>query len=228
MLLAGISGLFDDPFRAVVLLVAVAVSLLIAITFHEASHALTALRLGDDTAARLGRVTLNPKRHLDPAGTVMLLVVGFGWGKPVPVNPHRLRNGRTGMAMVSAAGPMANVALAFGFALLFRAGVFDGSITREELQSLSPMAWANLIAWYGVALNLLLAVFNLLPLPPLDGGGIIQGIAPRSWWPAVRQLQRYGPIVLMALILLTFATDVDPLGYVFRPVYAVADALRGV
>ena len=131
------------------------------------------------------------------------------------------------MALVSAAGPLANVALALVFALLFRAGVLDTSITREELQSVSPMAWASLIAWYGVALNLLLAVFNLLPLPPLDGGGIIQGIAPRSWWPAVRQLQRYGPMVLFALIALTFLTDVNPLGYVFRPVYAVADALRG-
>ena len=228
MLLAGIQGLFDDPFRAVVVLVAVAVSLLIAITFHEASHAITAQRLGDDTAARLGRVTLNPKRHLDPAGTVMLLVMGFGWGKPVPVNPSRLRTGRTGMAMVSAAGPMANVALAVGFALLFRIGVLDGSITRDELQSLSPVAWANLIAWYGVALNLLLAVFNLLPLPPLDGGGILQGIAPRSFRPAVVQLQRFGPIVLIALIALTFVTDIDPLGYVFRPVYAAAAALRGV
>ena len=226
MLLAGI-GLLDDPFRAFVWLVAIAVSLLIAITFHEASHAITALRLGDDTAARLGRVTLNPKRHLDPAGTVMLLIAGFGWGKPVPVDPSRLRTGRTGMAMVSAAGPMANVALAVGFALLFRVGVFDSNVTRDELQSLSPMAWASLIAWYGVALNLLLAVFNLLPLPPLDGGGIIQGIAPRSWWPAVRQLQRYGPMVLFALIALSFLTDVSPLGYVFRPVYAVADALRG-
>ena len=164
MLLAGI-GLLDDPFRAFVWFVAIAVSLLIAITFHEASHAVTALRLGDDTAARLGRVTLNPKRHLDPAGTVILLIAGFGWGKPVPVNPSRLRTGRTGMAMVSAAGPMANVALAVGFALLFRVGVLDSSITRDDLQSLSPMAWASLIAWYGVALNLLLAVFQPAAAP---------------------------------------------------------------
>ena len=228
MLLAGINGLFEDPLLAVVVFVAIAASLLIAITFHEASHAITARSLGDDTAARLGRVTLNPQRHLDPAGTVMLLIVGFGWGKPVPVNPSRLRNGRTGMAMVSATGPMANVALAVGFALLFRIGVLDGSISRDELQSLSPVAWANLIAWYGVALNLLLAVFNLLPLPPLDGGGIIQGIAPRSWWPAVVQLRRFGPIVLVGLIALTFVTNIDPLGFIFRPVYSVADALRGI
>ena len=228
MLLAGINGLFDDPFRAFVWFVAIAASLVIAITFHEASHAATARSLGDDTAARLGRVSLNPRRHLDPAGTVMLLIAGFGWGKPVPVNPSRLRTGRTGMALVSAAGPMANVALALGFALLFRVGVLDSSITRDELQSLSLPAWASIIAWYGVALNLLLAVFNLLPLPPLDGGGIIQGIAPRSWHPAVVQLQRFGPVVLIGLIALTFATDINPLGFIFRPVYAVADALRGV
>ena len=219
MLLAGINGLFDDPFRAFVWFVAIAVSLLIAITFHEAAHAITALRLGDDTAARLGRVSLNPRRHLDPAGTIMLLIAGFGWGKPVPVNPSRLRVGRTGMALVSAAGPMA---------LLFRVGVLDAGFTREDLQSASLPAWASIIAWYGVALNLLLAVFNLLPLPPLDGGGIIQGIAPRSWRPAVVQLQRFGPIVLMGLIALTFLTDISPLAYIFRPVYAVADALRGV
>ena len=227
MLLAGINGLFDDPFVALVWFVAIAASLLIAITFHEAAHAVTALRLGDDTASRLGRVTLNPRRHLDPAGTVMLLIVGFGWGKPVPVNTHRLRNGRRGMAMVSAAGPLANVALALGFALLFRIGVFDSDVTREELQALSLPAWVNIIAWYGVALNLLLAVFNLLPLPPLDGGGIIQGIAPRDWWPAVEQLRRYGPIVLLVLVMLTFVTDVSPLSVIFSPVYTVADALRG-
>lgn len=227
MLLAGINGLFDDPFVGFAWIVAVAASLLIAITFHEAAHAVTALRLGDDTAARLGRVTLNPRRHLDPAGTIMLLIAGFGWGKPVPVNTYRLRNGRAGMALVSAAGPMANVALALGFALLFRAGVFDGSITREELRSLSLPAWGSFIALYSVVLNLLLAVFNLLPLPPLDGGGILQGVAPRSCQPVVVQLQRYGPIALVALIALTFATDINPLGYLFRPVYTVAEALRG-
>ena len=227
MLLAGISGLFDDLFRAFAVFVAIAVSLLIAITFHEAAHAVSAQRLGDDTAARLGRVSLNPKRHLDPAGTAMLLVAGFGWGKPVPVNAYRLRNGMTDMAVVSAAGPAANVALALAFALLFRIGVLDPEITRQGLQSLDPMAWISWIATYGVLLNLVLAVFNLLPLPPLDGGGILAGTAPRSWRPAIEKLQRYGPIALIALIGVTIATNLNPLGFIFRPVAALASALIG-
>ena len=228
MLLAGINGRFDDPFMAFALFTAIAVSLLIAITFHEAAHAVSAQRLGDDTAARLGRVSLNPKRHLDPAGTVMLLVAGFGWGKPVPVNPHRLRSGMTAMAVVSAAGPAANVALALGFALLFRVGVLDADpITRSALQSFDPLAWASWIAVHCVLLNLVLAVFNLLPVPPLDGGGILEGTAPRSCRPAIAQLQRYGPIALIGVIAVSIATNLNPLGFILRPVNTVAGALIG-
>ena len=150
---------------------------------------------------RLGRITLNPKAHLDPAGTLMLLVAGFGWGKPVPVNSSLLRYGRRGMAMVAAAGPMSNVALAMAFALLFQIGLVDaGGVSRADLRALDPGAWANIVATYSVLLNLILAVFNLLPLPPLDGGGILTGIAPRGWLPLVGQLTRYGPIVLIVLI----------------------------
>ena len=227
MLLAGINGLFDDPFAAFALFAALAVSLLIAITFHEAAHAVAAQKFGDDTAARLGRVSLNPARHLDPAGTAMLLVAGFGWGKPVPVNTYRLPYGSTNMAAVSAAGPAANVALALAFALLFRIGLFDAEVTRQALQSLNPLAWASWIATYSVLLNLILAVFNLLPLPPLDGGGILAGTAPRSWTPAIARLERYGPIALIALIGLTIATNLNPLGFIFRPVNTLAGALIG-
>lgn len=227
MLLAGINGLFDDPFAAFALFVALAVSLLIAITFHEAAHAAVAQKFGDDTAARLGRVSLNPARHLDPAGTAMLLVAGFGWGKPVPVNTYRLPYGSTNMAAVSAAGPAANVALALAFALLFRIGLLDPEITRQGLQSLNPLAWASWIATYSVLLNLILAVFNMLPLPPLDGGGILAGTAPRSWTPAIARLERYGPIALIALIGLTIATNLNPLGFIFRPVSTLARALIG-
>lgn len=227
MLLAGINGLFDDPFAAFALFVALAVSLLIAITFHEAAHAAVAQKFGDDTAARLGRVSLNPARHLDPAGTAMLLVAGFGWGKPVPVNTYRLPYGSTNMAAVSAAGPAANVALALAFALLFRIGLLDPEITRQGLQSLNPLAWASWIATYSVLLNLILAVFNMLPLPPLDGGGILAGTAPRSWTPAIARLERYGPIALIALIALTIATNLNPLGFIFRPVSTLATTLIG-
>lgn len=228
MLLAQTDLLLDDPFAFFVLLAAVAVSLLAAITFHEAAHAYSASKLGDSTAARLGRITLNPKAHLDPMGSVMVLVAGFGWGKPVPIDPGRLRHGRQGIALVSAAGPMANIALALVIASLFQIGLLEAEgFSRAALRTLDLGAWANLIAAYSVLLNLVLAVFNLLPLPPLDGGGILAGIAPREWLPAVEQLQRYGPIVLVAVIGLSILTDLDPLRFLFGPVIDFANLLMG-
>lgn len=228
MLLAGLNGLFQDPFLAFAVFVAVAVSLLIAITFHEAAHAVLADRFGDDTAALLGRVSLNPRRHLDPAGTAMLLVAGFGWGKPVPVDPRRIPGDSLEMAAVSAAGPAANVALALGFALLFRVGLFDADVTLEELRSFDLLAWGSWIARFSVLLNLVLAAFNMLPMQPLDGGGILMGTAPRSWLPAIARLQRYGPIVLVGLIAVSVATNLNPLGFIFRPAATVTSALIGI
>ena len=227
MLLAYRDVLIDDPIAFVVLLVAVAVSLIIGITFHEFSHAFAANRLGDPTAARLGRLTLNPKAHLDPTGTIMLLVAGFGWGRPVPVDLRRLRNGRRGMAVVSAAGPLSNVALAFGFALLFQLGIVTraGGFPIEALKALDPLAWATAIATYGVVLNLVLAAINLLPIAPLDGGGILMGVLPRAWLPSVASMQRYGPVVLIGIVGLTFLTDINVLGFLFEPVLDLAARL---
>ena len=219
--------LLDDPLGFVVLIAVIAVSLLVGITVHEFSHAFVASRLGDPTAARLGRLTLNPKAHLDPTGTIMLLVAGFGWGKPVPVDPRRLWNGRRGMAMVSAAGPLSNVALALGFALLFQLGIVTsaGGLSIEALKALDMVAWTTAIATYGVVLNLILAAINLLPIAPLDGGGILMGVLPRGWLPVVGKLQRYGPFVLIGIVGLTFLTDINVLGFVFEPVRELAARL---
>ena len=227
MLLVNRDLLLDDPLGFVVLIVAVAVSLIIAITFHEFAHAFVANWLGDPTAARLGRLTLNPKAHLDPTGSIMLLIAGFGWGRPVPVDTRRLRNGRRGMAIVSAAGPLANVALALGFALLFQFGVVTGGggVFIESLKELDPVAWATVIASSSVLLNLVLAAFNLLPIAPLDGGGILTGVLPQAWLPAVAKLQRYGPLVLIGIVGLTFLTDINVLGFVFEPVRELAARL---
>ncbi len=227
MLLAYRDVLIDDPVAFVVLLVAVAVSLIIGITFHEFSHAFAANRLGDPTAARLGRLTLNPKAHLDPTGSIMLLIAGFGWGRPVPVDVRRLRNGRRGMAIVSAAGPASNLALALGFGLLFQLGIVTsgGGVAIGALKEFDPLAWATLIASYSVLLNLVLAAFNLLPIAPLDGGGILTGILPRAWLPAVAKLQRYGPLVLIGVVGLTYLTDINVLGFLFEPVRDLAARL---
>ena len=113
----------DDPSGFVRLAVLVVLSLVVAIAIHEFSHALVASGLGDDTGKRLGRLSLNPKRHLDPMGSVMMLVAGFGWGKPVPVNQHRLAHGPKGMTLVAAAGPLSNLILAFLLAVPFKLGL---------------------------------------------------------------------------------------------------------
>ena len=136
--------------------------------------------------------------------------------------------GRQSLALVSAAGPASNLVLALVFAGLFRLGLVDvGDVSRQALQSVDVGAWATLIATFAVRLNLILAAFNLLPIPPLDGGGILAGVVPGGALPAVRKLQRVGPPLLIAMVLLTMLTDFDVLGVIFEPVYALGDRLMG-
>lgn len=228
MLLFNADLLLDDPFAFTVLIVSVLVALLVGITVHEFSHAAAATMRGDLTAQRLGRLTLNPKAHLSPAGSIMLLIVGFGWGKPVPVDLFRLRGGRRALAFVSAAGPASNVALALLVAGLFQLGVLSlDEISRSELESLNLRAWASIAGSYLVQLNLILAVFNLLPVPPLDGGGILAGIAPQRALPAVYQFQKIGPVLLVFILVTTYVTDLNILGTIFRPVIKLTDLLIG-
>lgn len=228
MLLSNFDLLLSDPLSYVTLLVAVGVSLLAGITVHEWAHAASAAAQGDRTAQRLGRLTLNPKAHLDPTGTVMLLIAGFGWGKPVPYNPRALRTGRAGVALVSAAGPLSNVCLALAFAAVLRSGVLSPhDVSRDALRALDAQAWAALVATYSVTLNLVLAVFNLLPLAPLDGSGVLAGLAPRRWLPVVQRLEIIGPVVLIAIIGGGIAFRWSPLGFLFDPVIRFADTLIG-
>ena len=123
MLLFNVDWILNDPFGFFLFFSSIAVALVIALTVHEFSHAATANLQGDLTATRLGRLTLNPKAHLDPTGTVMIALIGFGWGRPVPVNPIRLRSGRRGMAIVAAAGPASNIAIAVTLAGMFQIGI---------------------------------------------------------------------------------------------------------
>lgn len=228
MLLSGTALLFDDPFAFLALGLAVIISLVAGITIHECSHAVSARALGDDTAAMMGRITLNPRSHLDPVGSLLLLIAGFGWGKPVPVNPDHIRGGRLGMAFVAAAGPLSNMVLAALLGVLFQIGILEsGSFTRSSLQSLDPAAWIVFIASYCVLLNLVLAAFNLLPIHPLDGGNILAGIMPRSMLPLVQTLQTFGPIVLVIVVMLSLATDISVLSFLFGPIMSLADYLVG-
>lgn len=177
------------------------VPILLAITFHEAAHAYSAWRLGDPTAFKLGRVTFNPIRHVDPFGTVivpgLLLLTGapflFGWAKPVPVMPGRLRNPRRDMALVALAGPLMNVALAVVSALLLQAVPFFPA---------TAAPWLVQTLYQSVLLNLVLAVFNMLPLPPLDGSRIVASLLPVGLARHYARLDRFGFLLLIAIIFL--------------------------
>ncbi|MBI3540592.1 MAG: site-2 protease family protein [Deltaproteobacteria bacterium] len=171
---------------------------LFSLSFHEASHAWMANRLGDSTARLLGRMTLNPLAHIDWIGTVlfplmMFLMPGlllFGWAKPVPVDPYRLRGGRKGNLKVALAGPISNIFLALVFAgllhLLVRVGT-GGSVMEVIGQMMET----------GVYLNLMLAFFNLVPIPPLDGSGILEGILPLRYLETYDRIRRYGFMILL-------------------------------
>lgn len=180
-------------------IIARVIVLLIAFTIHELAHALTADYLGDPTPRNMGRVTLNPLKHLDPFGTLLLIIAGFGWAKPVMVNPMNMRgNPRTSMAIVAAAGPLSNIIMAVLAALIVRLGLVDLSVSTPagSLPSLSFVLF-NFI-W----INLILAFFNLIPIPPLDGSKILYAILPDELVYRIRPLERYGFMILMAIVFL--------------------------
>ena len=168
--------------------IAFVIAIILGITVHEFMHAYTATRLGDDTARLLGRLSLNPMAHLDPFGTLLIVLAGFGYGKPVPFNESRLRSA-LGVSAVALAGPFANLVLAFVCAIPLRFGdaeMLDGA--------------------YGVVLeaivfyNCILAIFNLIPIPPLDGSNVVYGLLPPQQKYTWRSYQQYGPMILLALL----------------------------
>lgn len=162
-------------------------SLVISITVHEFAHALAADRLGDPTPRSQGRLSLNPIAHLDPIGTLMILIAWFGWGKPVVFDPYNLKNPRRDAALIGLAGPISNIILAIALSILLR------------LLPQSILLWAVFISI--IRLNIILAIFNLIPIHPLDGGKILIGFLPRKLayeWNAI--LSQYGMIILLLLI----------------------------
>ena len=192
-------------------LVAAVLASVIAITLHEAAHGYAALWLGDPTAKMMGRLSLNPLRHVDPIGTLLipgvllvsqLLTTGrvdvmFGWAKPVPVDVRNLRNPRTGMMQVAAAGPVMNFCLAFIAALAVHpAGLMDSFLSAESMAVVYRFLGLSILA------NLVLGLFNLFPVPPLDGGRIVVGLLPYRAALAYAQLERFGLLLVISVLFL--------------------------
>ena len=192
--------LFRTPPEVLLLLVPV---LIFALCFHEFAHAWVAYKLGDPTAKQSGRLTLNPLAHLDPMGSLMILIIGFGYAKPVPVDARYLKNPRTDMMKVAFAGPAANLLLAFVGGTIIRAHIVGGSLI--------------LMLYLFTQINIMLAIFNMIPIPPLDGSQIFSGLMVRKNPDLVMKLQMYGPQILFGLILIGYLTEISPLWWAMSP-----------
>jgi Zn-dependent protease len=205
------TDLFGDPAAFLQSLLLKVPALLLAVTVHEVAHGWVANRLGDPTARLAGRLTLNPLPHIDPIGAVAFVLAGFGWARPVPVNPANLRHPVRDMTWVAVAGPISNLLLAFvglvALVLLRRAGA--------PLFLAQPL---DGILLHVYQFNVVLAIFNLIPLPPLDGGHFLPYLFPRGSWSLLRQLEQYGPFILLLLVF-TGATR-----YVIWPVFQLVSS----
>lgn len=196
-------------------------AIVVAVTFHEFAHAFVALRLGDATAKLLGRVSLNPIRHLDLFGSLTFLFIGFGWGKPVPINPYNMRGigPIAGDFFATIAGPVSNVVLAMLLTLPFHLGVLNGGF-----MCMRPTSLEAAITCVAIDVNIGLAAFNFIPIPPLDGFSMARLVLPRhiSAW-----IEQYGMFILIALVFLPQITSMlgmrgmDPLTQIMRPLMQV-------
>ncbi|MGZ8270011.1 MAG: site-2 protease family protein [Methylophilus sp.] len=194
-----------------------ALPVLFAITVHEAAHGYVAKHFGDLTAEKQGRITLNPLKHIDPIGTILLpiltMMLGgilFGWAKPVPVNFANLRNPKKDMLWVAAAGPISNFLMAIFWAMMFN---FSNYVPNEAVNFLAIMSMA------GISINIVLMVLNLLPMPPLDGGRIAVSLLPMPWAIKLARVERYGFPILIVLMF------TGALGYVIYPIIQMIEQL---
>ena len=195
-----------DP-QVIVLLIP---ALVFSLSFHEFSHAWMAYRLGDSTAARMGRLTLNPMSHLDPIGSLALIFMGFGWAKPVPVDTRYLKNPRKDMVKVAAAGPISNIILAIIGALVLRL-LFGTDLLSNSVKTFFIIF---------MQINITLAVFNLLPVPPLDGSQILAPFIEKQFGPdIVWKMQVYGPRVLFFIIIFSMVTDIHIFSFIITPIF---------
>lgn len=192
---------------------AIILGFVVGITIHEAAHAYSALKLGDDTAEREGRVTLNPLSHLDLLGSMMLFFAGFGWGRPTPVRPDKLKGGVLGPVAVAFAGPASNILI------VAICSVLAALVAIPFFQSGTYLLFVAAVAY----INALLFVFNLLPIPPLDGSKIVFAFLPRSLDPFVRVMNQYGPFILLGVVIVSIWLGLPFLSILLTPVAPILE-----
>lgn len=199
-------------------------AILIALTLHELSHGWVAYKLGDMTAKSQGRLSLNPLKHLDPIGALFLLIVGFGWAKPVPVNPYAFKNHEKGMAIVAIAGPASNLVMALlGGILLLLTNTFltGGSVTSSGVAG--GLYYFGYFLMYFIQINVVLMVFNLIPIPPLDGSRVLAAFLNNELRYRYYQIEQFGMIIMMAMCLPIFGGS-SIIGYIINvPVTAISN-----
>lgn len=209
-----LSLLFQEPLLFLVWIFAI----LIALSTHEFSHALVGTWLGDTTAKRMGRLTLNPVAHVDPIGLIALIAIGFGWGKPVPFNPYNLKNQKWGPVAVALAGPGMNLLVAAGLGLLLRA----------IGPALGPTNLLTQFLFLSIFLNVALLLFNLIPVPPLDGSKLLLALVSDERHERVRIfLETRGPLILLGLIIADLLFGISVFGWLFNAVISVTTWIVG-
>ncbi len=201
-----IMNLFSDPYELVMLLFRIPI-ILIALSIHEASHGFAAYKCGDPTARNLGRLTLNPIRHLDPIGTVCMLLFGIGWAKPVPVNTRYFKNPRNGMAITACAGPLSNVIMSFLGIILF--SLIACLINPES----TVLLLIGFFFYYFHLVNLMLGLFNLIPIPPLDGSRIAFIFLPDKIYFGIMKYEEIIKIIFLAFLFFSGASLIGDLAY---------------
>lgn len=195
-----------------------ALVLFTAVPVHECAHAWAAEKMGDDTGRKQGRITLNPFAHLTLWGSLMMVLVGFGWGKPVSVDPRNFKNPKKGMVLTSLAGPASNFIMAFLAMIAYKVLGIMGIVNGNDTMQMVAMVFL-----YMTLINISLAVFNFLPIPPLDGSKIFNAVLPEKWYFTI---MRYENIIFIVLIILVYSGLLDaPLGYLQDKVIDIMDLL---
>ena len=209
-----ITFLFTNP----VLFFAIVIALVISIAIHEFAHVFAAKLLGDDTGERAGRLTLNPVAHIDWWGLIAILLIGFGWGKPAPFNPYNLKSQKYGPALVALAGPFSNLILIIIF----------GLILKIVYPIFGPLNFLTIFLQVLVGFNGVLMIFNLIPLPPLDGSHILKAFLGTKFYHLSEQLDMYGPRILLGLILISWIFNISIFGYIIYPILGLISRILNI